>query len=327
MKKALLALIVIFVLYCVYWATGRSMMLSALTGGIKNLTSEGYEIDHKGLSAGGFPFKFRSSFNEPGLVSPRSDTKPWSIKADNLVLEASTFRPTHWSATHRGKARIDLRGPQGQRWLFGVKPFSVDIDLQARLSGELKGVKAVIMRPKAQAVIGTLPPIVGLDEAQIDARPHKGDMHYDLSAENIFLNKDTWPKLQAAFGPHITRIDMTILAKDLTSLDEDARENWRKDGTLICEDAHINWGSNKFSGGCEFTTSEAGLTGQLWTEVEDLPHMINQLSAAGTFTEKQARSIKLGALLLPKNENGDKEVIFNVRDGYLLLFGQRLYKF
>jgi len=327
MKKTLLALIVIFVIYCVYWAGGRSVMLGALTDGLKDLTSEGYEIDHKGLSAGGFPFKFRSSLKDPGVVSPRSDSKPWSIKADNLVLEASTFRPTHWSASHRGKSRIDLRGPQGQRWLFDVKPFSVDIDLKAGLNGKLKAVKAVITRPQAQALIGTLPPIVGLDSAQIDAHPQKGDMRYDISAENVFLNKDTWPKLQAAFGPRITSIDVTILAKGLTSLDEKARKAWGKDGTLICEDALINWGDNNFSGGCEFTTSEAGLTGQLWTEVENLPRVIDQLSSAGTFTEKQARSIKLGAMLLPKNENGHQEVTFNFRDGYLLLFGQRLYKF
>ena len=68
-------------------------MLKTLTREFQSLETQGYDVDHKGLSAGGFPFQFRSSLMDPGLVSPRSISKPWSIKADNLVMQASAFNP------------------------------------------------------------------------------------------------------------------------------------------------------------------------------------------------------------------------------------------
>ena len=181
MKKILLAFITLFVLYCIYWAAGRSVMLKKMTKTFNTLEAQGYDIDHKGLSAGGFPALFRASLNEPGVVSPRSSSAPWSVKADKVVMQASTFTPLHWGVTHRGEARIDLRGPKGERWLFDARPFSVNLDARLKFGGEVKSFKADISRLKVQAVIGTLPPIVGLDEGRIDITPQGGDLRHDIS--------------------------------------------------------------------------------------------------------------------------------------------------
>ena len=327
MKKLLLGLITLFVFYCVYWATGRSMMLNNLTQSIQTLEAQGYDVEHKGLSAGGFPILFRSSLNEPGVVSPRSIDKPWSIKADKIVMQASTFNPLHWSATHRGEARIDLRGPKGERWLFDARPFSVNLDTRAKFGGDIKSVKADISRLKVQAVIGTLPPIVGLDQGQIDIKPHAGDLRHHISLDSIFLEKDTLTKWQTALGPKIESFYAVILAKGLTSLNQDDRKAWAKSGRYVGESWSLSWNDNIFTGDFDLTQTPSGLDGSLRAEIENLPDIIDQFAKAGMFTPQQVSALRIGSRFLPVNDNGRQDITFNFKDGYLILFGQRLHKF
>jgi len=327
MKKAFLTLIMLFVLYCVYWAAGRSLMLKTLTDELTVLETRGYEVEHKGLSAGGFPLQFRSSLIDPGMVSPRTIAKPWSIKADKLIMQASAFNPLRWSATHRGEARIDLRGPKGERWLFDVRPFSVDLDIRAKTTGDIKAVNAKMNRPQVQAVIGTLPPIVGFDKGDIDISPQEKDLRYEISLTNIFLEKDTLAKWQTAFGPKIDSFEGVILAKGLTSFDSHDRGEWAKSGNLIGETWTLKWNDNIFTGNFDILLTETGFDGTLHAEVENLPLIIDQFSKASMFTPQQASSLKIGTNFLPTNDQGKQEITFNFREGYLMLFGQRLYKF
>ena len=58
MKKIFLAIITFFVLFCVYWATGRSLMLKTLTGEFQSLETQGYDVDIKVYLPAGFRFNF-----------------------------------------------------------------------------------------------------------------------------------------------------------------------------------------------------------------------------------------------------------------------------
>lgn len=302
-------------------------MLKTLDHEFKTLEVQGYDVDHKGLSAGGFPLLFRSSLAEPDFSSPRAIPKPWSIKANKVTLQASVFNPLSWSVRHEGDARIDLCAPKGERWLFDVRPFSLDLQAKVRKDGTVKSLNAEINRPQIQAVIGTLPPLVGLDKARIIIQPLKEDMMYEVSSQNIFLEKDTLKYLQMAFGPKISMLDMIVFAKKMETLDIKSQENWTKSARLISPDWTIKWNDNVFTGDFDLTLTKLGLDGSIRAKVEDLPSLINQLTEAGMFTKQQATSLKMGAKLLPRNNEGRQEITFNLRQGYLLLFGQRLYKF
>ena len=327
MKKTLLTLIIIFVVFCIYWTAGRSIMLNALDSQFKSLESQGYDIDHKGLSAGGFPLLFRSSLTEPDIVSSRAVSKPWSIKADNVIMQASVFNPLEWNIRHRGEARIDLRGPKGKRWLFDVRPFSLDLETNLKLSGNIKSLHAELNRPQIQAVIGTLPPLVGLDMAQINITPQNEDLKYNISLTNAFLEKETLSKWQTAFGPKVSSIDAVVFAKGLESFDQNEFQRWKTSGNLLGKSWTINWNGNIFTGDFDLKLTDKGVDGSVRAEVENLPEIINQFAVAGILTKQQANSLKLGTILLPKNNNGQQEITFNFKDGYVLLFGQRLYKF
>jgi len=289
-------------------------MLNTLTDQFKSLETQGYGVEHKGLSAGGFPLSFRSSLIDPGITSPRSIPKPWSIKGDNLLMQASAFNPLRWRANHRGEARVDLRGPKGERWLFDVRPFSIDLDARAKFSGNIKTMKAQINRAQIQAVIGTMPPIVGLDHGQIDISTQDRTLRHDISLENVFLDKDTLTKWQTAFGPKIDSIEAVILKPE-------------DESRFIGQTWTINWNGNIFKGDFDLTPSETGVSGTLRADVEDLSLIIDRLVQAQMFLDPLASQLKLGVRLLPVNDNGKQEITFNFRDGYLMLFGQRLYKF
>ncbi len=327
MKKWLIGIIALFVLFCIYWAAGRTVMVNTLTAEIQDLEANGYKVDHKGLAVGGFPLQFRGSLIEPDLAAPRSAEKPWSIKSERLSFQASAFNPLRWSVRHRGDARLDLRGPKGERWLFDVRPFTVNIEAKAGISGKLKTFKATLFRPKSQAVIGTLPPIIAMDSGTLSAAPNGQDMRVSLKLENIFLEQNTLKDLQRAFGPKIEHLDIKVTAIDLITLDNKAIELWQKNGQLICEDWQIIWGEAEFQGGCDLAQSESGLAGTIRVEVENISRLIKTLQSANIITSGQARTMGLATFLLPVNAEGRQEVNINIRDGFLTLFGQKVWEF
>ena len=325
-KKCVIGLMALFVLICVYWAIGRNVMIKTIGTHINQMQSEGYKVVHKGLSVGGFPLKFRAGLAAPDIASPRSIEKPWSIKADDVRLEALVFKPLKWTGTHRGEARIDMRGPKGERWLFDARPLNIDLTARAGFDGEIKSVELSGSKLKTQAVIGTLPPLVAIDEVRLFIAPNDADMRYILDLKNIYLEKDTLKNFQKIFGPRIESLDGSALAIGLTSLEQSIVQAWQQNGQIISEGWTMSWGGTILQGGFNLTQSEAGLSGIIRIEIDDGNRLISQLSEAGIFSARQARNAKLAAALLPTGQSGRQEIALTLKDGYLTLFGQRVFE-
>lgn len=323
-KQTAIFLMAVFVLFCAYWAIGRSTLVKTISSNISNLQSQGYKVIHKGHSVGGFPFKFRSSLAELDLASPRSIDKPWSIKANDWRIEALAINPLKWTASHRGEARIDLRGPKGERWLFDARPFNIDITARASFSGELKKIDLRGTKLKTQAVIGTLPPIIAIDAARMSVAPAEADMRYALNLENVFLEKETLGNLQRILGPRIQTLKGSALAIGLTSLNSEEIKRWKQSGQLISEGWEIYWGDTPFQGGFNLTLSETGTSGIIRVEVEDVSKLVSRLEEASVFSSAQARNAKLAAALLPIGQNGKQEITLTLRDGFITLFGLKV---
>lgn len=329
MRKAKTYIIIgmtLFVLFCAYWSYGRSLMINTVSSQISDMQSEGYKVVHKGLSIGGFPLKFRGRIAEPNIASPRSTEKPWSIKADDWRMEASTFNPFKWTARHRGEARIDMRGPKGERWLFDARPFNIDAKAKSNLKGDLTSFEMSASKLNMQAVIGTLPPIVAIDKARFKAQAVNADMRFQLNLKNLFLEAETLKSLQTIFGPRIENLEGSALALGLTLIEDDAITAWKKNGQIIGEGWVMSWGGTALQGGFNISTSEAGLSGVVRIEVENINSLISRLKKADILTSRQARNAKLAAILLPVNQNGRKEITITLRDGFLTLFGQKIYE-
>ena len=316
----------LFVLLCVYWALGRNVMINTVSSKISELQSEGYKVIHKGMSVGGFPFKFRAGLAEADIASPRSLEKPWSIKADDWRMEALTLNPLKWTGSHRGDARIDIRGPKGERWLFDARPFNIDVTARTRLNGDLKTINLIGTKLKTQAVIGTLPPVIAIDDAQFNIAPAAGNMRYELNLQNIFLEKETLKNFQTIFGPRIDSLNGSALAIGLSSLDEQDIENWTQTGQLVSEGWDMSWGGTHLQGSFDLVLADTGANGVIRIEVEELGNLISRLEQAGVFSTSQARNATLASVLLPVNQSGHKEITITLRDGFLTLFGQKIFE-
>jgi len=325
-KKSLIVIMTLFVLLCIYWAVGRNVMVNSISSKINEMQSEGYKVVHKGLSVGGFPFKFRASLASPDIASPRSIDKPWSIKADNWRMEALSINPLKWTGSHRGEARIDMRGPKGERWLFDARPFNVDLTARAGFKGDLKSFDVSGTKLKTQAVIGTLPPILAIDDAQLSISPAALDMRYQLNLENIYLEKDSLKNFQKIFGPHIESLNGSALAIGLTSLNDEALQNWKNSGQIISENWNMSWGGMRFQGQFNLTLSSAGTSGVIRIEVENVGNLISRLQDADILSSGQARNASLAAALLPVTQSGRQEITLTLRDGFITLFGQKIFE-
>jgi len=228
---------------------------------------------------------------------------------------------------HRGDARIDMRGPKGERWLFDARPFNIDMTAKAGFDGTLESFDLIGTQLKTQAVIGTLPPIIAIDEARLIATPQGGNMQYDLSLENIFLEKDAALNLQKIFGPRIESLNGTALAIGLTSLDDKVIELWKKTGQITGEDWELSWGGSVFQGEFDLKLTDTGPSGIIRIEVDNINQFISRLEDAAIFTPGQARNAKLAIILLPVNQNGRQEITLTLREGFLTLFGQKVFEF
>lgn len=325
-KKLIITVMTVLVLFCAYWALGRNVMIKTVRTQIADKQAQGYKIVHKGLSIGGFPLKFRARLSEPDIASPRSYDKAWSIKAKDLHMQALTLNPFRWTISHHGEARIDMRGPKGERWLFDARPFNIDMTTRIGLNGELKTINIVGSKLKTQAVIGTLPPIIAIDKGQINAEPTSTDMRYSLGLENIYLEKETLKDFQKIFGPRIESLKGSALAIGLTSLQEGTIQTWKQSGQITSEGWEMSWGGTVFQGGFNLTYTDLGLNGIIRINVDDINALISRLEDADIFNSGQARNAKLAAVLLPVNPNGQKEITLTLREGFLSLFGQKIFE-
>ncbi len=326
MKKLIITLMGIFMLFSFYWAYGRTSLVDGIVEEIKAQESAGYVIDHKGLSAGGYPLKFRSQLHDLTITSPRQIQRPWSLRSDIFRLQASSVNPLRWDIDHSGNSRIDMRSAKGARWLFDVRPFNLTAKLKIGVSGKPKALSASLRRPQIHAVIGTLPPIVGFERADISLNPKGDDMHIEGDIEKLFLNRKAAEKLQTVFGPFIESAAVDMSAHGLSNLDIETIAAWREGGKIKGHHWELVWGQAKFLGEFELTLSSTGTDGFIRAEVDDISYLIGQLQQADILSSSQATTARLATGLLPVNAAGRQELTLNIRGGYITLFGQSLYK-
>ena len=81
---------------------------------------------------------------------------------------------------------------------------------------------------------------------------------------------------------------------------------------------------DRFHGGFNLTLSEAGLSGIIRIETQDVSALISRFNEAGIFSANHARNAKLAAALLPIGQSGRQEITLTLRDGFLTLFGQKV---
>jgi len=321
--RMLLLLSALIVLYCLYWAGGRTLVADQVTALISDAKSRGYAVGHNGLAIGGFPTHFKIDLLNPAISSPNTA----SIRLEDVELSAMSLNPLQWSSFHTGDARVDMRGLNNERWLFDIRPFNAFGVAQAGLTGDVKQINFGARRLKAQAVIGTLPPVIAIDDARIFAANNGENPHITLDFAALYLNTKSAPVWQKAFGPRIDSIKADIDLVGLKGLDSESRAAWSDQAHYVSDHWSLKWGSLALEGTFDLQNSETGVSGKIITEVEDINTIMAELQRAGILTPSQVAITRFAIISLPVNEQGRQEVTLTIQDGFLVAFGQRLYKF
>lgn len=329
-KRLILGLAFLFSVFTLYWTSGRTLILKGFNANVLQAQKSGHSVQHKGFFLSGFPLSFHGRVSSLSLSS-RPGGSPWSIKGQSLYVQASSFRPLTWHSHHKGDARLDMRGPNGQRWLFDLRPFMFDMQSKLSMKGEVISHDITALRLRPRAVIGTDLPVNGLGRVKAGLRDIGADIDASLNLENIFLNPKTWPQLQKALGPHIEMISVQAKAVDLAGLKPEQIESWRTQEALIFGAWQVQWKALDIKGGFELNLfdkdSQNGHHGYVRLDLEDGTDLAENLSAQGVITQAQSRQFKLAMGLLPKNEAGVREIILPIRNRQIMFLGQVVYTF
>jgi len=321
--KWLLFISALIVIYCLYWTGGRTLVVDQVKHAIAEAKSNGYGVGHKGLAVDGFPTHFKIGLSNPALSSPEGA----SIRLKAVELSAVSINPLQWSGFHSGDARVDMRGFNDQRWLFDIRPFNAYGVVQAGLTGDIKQINLGARRLKAQAVIGTLPPVIAIDDARLIASTNAETPHVTLDLSALYLNTKTVPVWQQAFGPRIDTIKADIDLVGLKGLDSGSHEAWAETARYVSDHWSVDWGSLALEGRFDLQNTKSGLSGKIIAEVEDINAVMMELQRAGILTPSQVAITRFAIVSLPVNEKGRQEVTLTIQDGFLIAFGQRIYRF
>lgn len=281
---------------------------------------------HKGVGLSGFPFAYALRIGEPNIASTQTQS-PWSFRGENLYLKARPWSPMRWNFRHIDEARIDIRGPRKQRYLFDVTPLKIEGDVALSLSGGIKSLVASGRQITPRDVIGSTPPVNSIENIDINLLDIGSDAQLTLVAQDIFLVAEGLTELQSVLGPRIERISVDIIARDLNTIDAVDWAVFETNGTMQGDNFQLKWNALQLNGRFTLQNSPEGLSGMVTVSIENEKDLLNAFEAAGLITKNQKSQILLAMTFAPRGESGQREITFNIADNAIMFLGQPLYRF
>ena len=325
-KRSLICGAITFALFTVYWALGQKFIIQKFESTIAEANASGYDVTHKGVGLSGFPLYYSVRIGTPNIAANQAE-KPWAFRGENLYFKAPSWAPLRWNLHHSEDARIDIRGPKDQRWLFDVSPLKLDGDIALNLSGGLKTLDLRGRQIRPRDVIGTGPPVNSIEKMDISVDDIGTDARITLSLEDIFLNADIWANLQTVLGPRLERVTINMTAQGLDNIDSNGWDAFETDGILQSDAFRIQWNALQLSGKFTLKYGPNGLSGPVTLNVENERDLVDALEKAGLISKNRKTQVLFALQLAPKNEKGQREIPVNIADGAILFMGQPVYKF
>lgn len=325
-KRGIILAAVTFALFTAYWALGQKFISQKLNETIRDSNASGFAITHKGVGLSGFPFAYTLRIGDPNIAFNQTQ-KPWSFRGENLYFKARPWSPLRWNFRHIDEARIDMRGPQKQRYLFDVTPLKIDGEIALSVSGGIKTLIASGRQVRPRDVIGSTPPVNSIENIDVTVQDRGSDAHLTLTLEDIFLHDQSLKTLQSVLGPRIETLSADIKAVDLDKIDAASWARFETNGTLRGDSFKLKWNALKINGRFIFKKSPNGISGPITVSIENEKDLLKTFEDAGIISPSQKSQILLAMTFAPKNEKGQREITFNISDNNIMFLGQPLYKF
>jgi len=339
MKKRILTiprLIVLFVLLIIatmgVWLALRSIIATGMTTTISNLEQQGYEIGHGGLAVSGFPFVVDARTQNVSVQAPSSidpdPSKNWSLRTDELDLYSSTFTPLSWSARHGGDMRIDMRGIDGERYMFDIAPAKIFADVTVGLNGKVKHLRTDISRTRINSLVGAEPPILALGGARANLDVKGDEGHIDFLAKDVILTEKYLGIANSILGRDLSRVSIIARIENWALLEAGRNDEWLESPARIkSEDWQILWGNIDIVGDLDIGFQNRLPAGTITFKIKNADRLVEELATAGIMPLEISSAAALVVSNLDADENERKAIVIQVRNGALVFFGQELYRF
>ncbi len=305
---------------------GKNALVKALSQTQSDLAQNGITLSTPSVKVTGFPLRYRAALTDLSLEGPKG-----TYQTGRVNISADAFRPTQWTLSSDSTARIDMRGNNGERWLFDLSGEDMQVKLGHSLSGKLISVDMTMHDVIATPVIGDAPPITAIKNAVIKLNPSVAPLQSGTSAvfdiAGVTLSPKAAGDLQRVFGSDITRIKGSGLATGLASLEPEDTALWKQSGALNVPDFVLDWGKAGFVGQVNTVMGASGANGKAVLGVADADALMQAFIDAGIISQQQALAASFFMMAAPRDDQDRIILTMPVQDNALTLFGQTLHKF
>jgi hypothetical protein len=318
-------LIVGVLVHGLYWAVVAGGLDQRAEAWIAVQERAGYEIEHQGLSVGGYPFRFSLRVDAPVIGAPASDGG-WRAEFERLAATAQFYNLDHWIVTLGAPARLSTQ-VAGEAAVYLLNADLARVSLAAtsgattRVGADLDGFTLTVESGPAAVVerVGQVRLSGFLDE--------QDRLSFALEALDVRLaDSQMEPEIVEAFGSTAQRVRLSGALTHWSTLARavDPYVWTGSGGRLEIAAAQLVWGPADINGSGEITLDTLMRpTGRLSLVVTDPDTLIGALEAAGLVYDEQGQALRLFALMAPRRDTGIA-LPFRLQDGGLFLGPARI---
>lgn len=297
------------------WMLLRAAIVKGVTAGIQDAEHQGYQIGHGGLSITGFPLKISAHSDDISIRAPTSSgndpSKNWAITLDQLTAKSATLTPLSWAVTHSGTARIDMRSPVGERYMFDIDPAHANVNARMGIGGTLKTAHFDVGTIRLTPLVGSQPALIGLATADADLTTIDTEAHIVFNTRNVVLSDKTMGVLKQVMGTNLENLNVKAVIHDWPMLEKQGAEYWQnKDGHFTISQANVKWGQVDIASDMDFSFVNGTPEGILNLRIKNPLELIKNLANSGAINMTPVMISQLSRLLdeLEVDENGRTEL-------------------
>ncbi|MCF6275327.1 MAG: DUF2125 domain-containing protein [Robiginitomaculum sp.] len=314
------------------WIFIRGVMVKNLIGGIANLENQNYEIGHGGLNVAGFPFILDASTSNVSIRAPLSDTpdptKNWSIKSDGLRIHSATLTPLSWNIEHRGQMRIDMRGKNGERYMFDIAPANINAHIVVNTAGKLKTARLNMERAQLDSLVGTPPLISQLGALGADIKISDDIGRVSATGQNFRLSPKIPNILDNILGRKLALVELDADITNWSILETGDTNAWlAANSRLNSEHWAIKWGDADIIGNFNLMFKNGLPEGKIHIRIKKPKPLIQKIIESNPDFEQYAVQANMLISLKETEADGRKSVDITIKNGEVKMGFIPLFKF
>jgi hypothetical protein len=306
----------VFALYSGYWLYASTVIEREFAAWIEDQEAVGYEIEHNGLTVGGYPYRFSVVADNPRIRAPQTDGG-WDGRLESLRANALPYDFSHWIVQLTGPVVIESGIDAAS--IVHLNAERATVSLVSGHNGQTSRIGAELDGFTLETMNGPAPEIRAIETLRLSGVVEDTDvLRMRLEAVGLEIGPDLLtPGVSRTFGQtaEIARFDISVTEWTALARDGDAGAWSRAGGELQIAEAELEWGPAHVTGDGDFTLDQtARPAGRLSLKITDPEALTDALTAAGLVEESEAQLLRVGAMMAPRGPDG-VSMPLSIRDG------------